>query len=115
DPGDLLTEKRLPDVCAEVADPGYLPELLADAQRRTLHLLRRGSRLADPVHQEVTFLERREERLTEQRRYHDPRHADQPEDGVRPSRPDDDPRQRGGVPALQHRHHRGLPTLDPGP
>jgi hypothetical protein len=59
----LVRDLRPSDVRAEVPDARYRPQLPADAHGDAPHGIERGPGLLDPVHQEVVFLELRQELL----------------------------------------------------
>ena len=66
-PDDLVGDLGAADVRAEVAHAGNRAQLAAGAHRDAVHRLERRARLLDPVHQEVVFLEVRQELLAEER------------------------------------------------
>ena len=67
DADNLVRDLGSPDVRAEIAHAWNGTQLTAGSEGDARHRLERGAGLLDPVHQEVVFLEVREELLAEQR------------------------------------------------
>ena len=91
----LVGDERLADVGAAVAHARDGPQLLTGRDRDPDHLRMRRAGLGHPVHQEVALLERRQQRLPEQRAPRRRRPATMtPTVDVRRARRADDPREQ---------------------
>ena len=64
---DFVRQERLADMCAEVADPGYRPQLTADRLGDAQHFWVRRAGIGYPMDQEVPLLERWQQRIPEER------------------------------------------------
>ena len=67
-PDDLVGDFRPADVRAEVAHAGDGAQLVARPERDPPHRVERRAGLLDPVHQEVVFLEVRQELFAQERK-----------------------------------------------
>ena len=101
DAHDLVGHKRPADVSAEVAHPGNGSQFFAGSYRHPVHLGMRCPGRRHPVHEEVALLEGRQQRGSEQRPNGQPRDHDQCGARKDRARSRDDPRQHGGIAALQ--------------
>ncbi|HEV7194961.1 MAG TPA: efflux RND transporter permease subunit, partial [Pedococcus sp.] len=112
DAGHLLAEAGLADVRADTAHARDRLQLAVDLRGGAFHVGDRGARGGDPVHQQVAFLERREQGLSQLGGDDD---AGQQEDrcrGIRLAGVDDDPGQGRLVAPLQPGDDRGDVLLD---
>ena len=69
DPHDLITGYRASDVGADSAHPWYRFQLTADSRRDAVSLGMRGAGGRGQIHQHPSLLERRQQRLSEERPY----------------------------------------------
>jgi hypothetical protein len=115
DPDHFVGEVRLPDVRSDVGDTRNRVELALLRCHDPALFRKRGARLRDDVAEEVTLLERRNQRLSEKRHDRDSGHCGDGHDRVRPPRSMDHPRQNRRVAALERPYGDRVALVEPAP
>ncbi len=114
-PHDFISDFGPADVRAEVTHAGNGPQFFAGADRDTAHRFERGAWLENPVHEEIGFLEIRQEFLAQLRGGDRGGNQCADDDGHGHCRPSNDARQHAGVAALQPARQRALQDASRAP
>ena len=109
DADDLVGHFRPADVRAEVADARDRAQLVARPDGDAPHRVERRGRLLDPVHQEIVFLEVRQELFAEEGERHRRREERGGDDRQGPPRRRDQSREEPPVSPLERADQRGFP------